>query len=200
MRAISKISRYVACSRVTKRPIFEFISSGIHPDGAVVVFPFSDNYSFGILHSNLHAEWFKARCSSLKGDSRYTSETVFDTFPWPQNLSEKHVKIIAEASQELRDLRNSVMKKNDLSLRDIYKSLESPGKNPLRDAHEKLDKAVRAAYGISKDEDALKFLLDLNLDLFNKETLGEKIVGPGRPPCVKDAKQYVTKDCIDINY
>jgi hypothetical protein len=200
MRAISKISRYVACSRVTKRPIFEFISSGIHPDGAVVVFPFSDNYSFGILHSNLHAEWFKARCSSLKGDSRYTSETVFDTFPWPQNLSEKHVKIIAEASQELRDLRNSVMKKNDLSLRDIYKSLESPGKNPLRDAHEKLDKAVRAAYGIIKDEDALKFLLDLNLDLFNKETLGEKIVGPGLPPCVKDAKQYVTKDCIEINY
>ena len=103
-------------------------------------------------------------------------------------------------TQELRDLRNSVMKKNDLSLRDIYKSLESPGKNPLRDAHEKLDKAVRAAYGISKDEDALKFLLDLNLDLFNKETLGEKIVGPGLPPCVKDAKQYVTKDCIDINY
>ena len=92
------------------------------------------------------------------------------------------------------------MKKNDFSLRDLYKSLESPGKNPLRDAHEKLDKAVKDAYGMGKDEDALKFLLDLNLELSNKESLGESIVGPGLPPCVKVAKQYVTQDCIDINY
>ena len=92
------------------------------------------------------------------------------------------------------------MEKNSFSLRDIYKSLESPGKNFLRDAHEKLDKAVREAYGMGKDEDALKFLLDLNLELSNKENLGEQVVGPGLPPCVKDAKQYVTTDCVDINY
>ncbi len=110
------------------------------------------------------------------------------------------MKTISDASQELRDLRNEMMKNHNLSLRDLYKSLESPGKNPLRDAHEKLDKAVRDAYGMSKDEDALKFLLDLNLELSNKESLGEQVVGPGLPPCVKDAKQYVTKDCIDINY
>ena len=59
---------------------------------------------------------------------------------------------------------------------------------------------MRDAYGMDKDEDALKFLLELNLELSNKESLGEKIVGPGLPPCVKDPKQYVTKDCIDINY
>jgi hypothetical protein len=53
---------------------------------------------------------------------------------------------------------------------------------------------------MNKDEDALKFLLDLNLELSNKESLGEQVIGPGLPPCVKDAKQYVTKDCIDINY
>jgi hypothetical protein len=110
------------------------------------------------------------------------------------------VKAVADASQELRVLRNDLMKKNDFSLRDLYKSLESPGKNPLRDAHEKLDKVVRDSYGMGKDEDALRFLLELNLDLANKESLGEKIVGPGLPPCVKDPKQYVTKDCIDINY
>jgi hypothetical protein len=160
----------------------------------------SDDYSFGILHSNLHAVWFKARCSSLKGDSRYTSETVFDTFPWPQKSTEKQVKAVAEASHELRNLRNLVMLKNDFSLREIYKSLETPGKNPLKDAHDKLDSAVREAYDMGKDDDVLKFLLDLNLDLSNKESLDEKIVGPGLSPCVKDAKQYVTKDCIDINY
>jgi hypothetical protein len=33
---------------------------------------------------SLHWEWFVARCSTLGGTFRYTSDTVFDTFPWPQ--------------------------------------------------------------------------------------------------------------------
>jgi hypothetical protein len=56
----------------------------IHPDSQLTVFAFSDDYSFGILQSAIHWAWFTARCSTLKGDFRYTSDTVFDTFPWPQ--------------------------------------------------------------------------------------------------------------------
>jgi hypothetical protein len=81
---LEKLPRYIACSRVTKRPIFEFISPIIHPNEAVVAFTFADDYSFGILQSSIHWEWFKARCSTFKADFRYTSDTVFDTFPWPQ--------------------------------------------------------------------------------------------------------------------
>ena len=84
MAAIAAIPRYIACSRVTKRPIFEFVSNTVHPDNALMVFPMPDDYSFGLLQSGLHWAWFKARCSTLKGDFRYTSDTVFDTFPWPQ--------------------------------------------------------------------------------------------------------------------
>lgn len=84
MVAISQIQRYIALPRVTKRMTFEFIASDIHPDNALAVFAFADDYSFGILQSGLHWAWFMARCSTLKGDFRYTSDTVFDTFPWPQ--------------------------------------------------------------------------------------------------------------------
>jgi hypothetical protein len=79
--AISKLTRYVACSRVTKRPIFEFVSSEIHPDNTVIAFSFADDYSFGVLQSHTHWRWFNARCSTLGGTFRYTSDTVFDTFP-----------------------------------------------------------------------------------------------------------------------
>lgn len=194
------VPRYIACGRVTKRPIFDFVSKKIHPNDALMTFMLPDDYSFGILQSDIHWLWFTEKCSTLTERFRYTSESVYETFPWPQNPTEKQVKAVAEASQELRVLRNDLMKKNNFSLRDLYKSLESPGKNPLRDAHEKLDKVVRDSYGMGKDEDALRSLLELNLELANKESLGEKIVGPGLPPCVKDPKQYVTKDCIDINY
>ncbi len=200
MRAIAKIPRYIACSRVTKRPIFEFVSNKIHPDNTVVVFPFSDDYSFGILQSSVHASWFHARCSSMKGDPRYTSETVFDTFPWPQNISLNSVQEIASKAVSLRNLRNKLIETNKLSLRDLYKSLEKPGKNILRERQQELDDAVRSAYGMNQGDITLSFLLNLNQELKNKESLGEKVVGPGLPPCVKEPKSYMTKDCVDSYY
>ena len=67
--------RYIACSRTTKRPIFVFVSNAINPNDALQVFTFSDDYSFGILQSDTHWRWFVERCSTLKGDFRYTSNT-----------------------------------------------------------------------------------------------------------------------------
>ena len=81
---INKLSRYIVCSAVTKRQIFEFISSSVRPSNALKAFLFEDDYSFGIISSGIHWAWFIARCSTLKGDFRYTPDTVFDTFPWPQ--------------------------------------------------------------------------------------------------------------------
>ena len=51
------------------------------PGDALSCFAFSDDYSFGILQSGIHWSWFIATCSKLKGDFRYTPESVFDTFP-----------------------------------------------------------------------------------------------------------------------
>ena len=51
------------------------------PGDALSCFAFSDDYRFGILQSGIHWSWFIATCSKLKGDFRYTPESVFDTFP-----------------------------------------------------------------------------------------------------------------------
>ncbi|HEV2950101.1 MAG TPA: hypothetical protein VGX70_22170, partial [Gemmataceae bacterium] len=57
---IEKLSRYVICSAVTKRPIFDFISSDFRPSNALKAFLFEDDYSYGILQSALHWSWFTA--------------------------------------------------------------------------------------------------------------------------------------------
>jgi hypothetical protein len=194
--AIEKKARYVACGRVTKRPIFEFISSKIRPNDALQVFNYDDDYSFGILHSGIHWVWFKERCSTLKSDFRYTSNTVFDSFPWPQTPSKNAILDVANAAVELRKVRNDLRKKHNQSLRDIYRLLEKPGKNVLRDVHEALDQAVRAAYGMAKETDPLKFLLDLNLRLYTDEQNGVQIVGPGVPEKFGDPSVLITNDCI----
>ncbi len=194
--AINSVPRYIAVSRVTKRPIFEFISQSIHADTALVIFPLADDYSFGILQSVIHFEWFKARCSTLKGDYRYTSDTVFDTFPWPQSPTKKQIGAVAAAALELRDIRYAIMEKMDYSLRDLYRTLEEPGANPLRDAQAKLDTAVRTAYGMPKNAETLPFLLELNQVCAAREKDGESITPPGLPLPVSEHAAFISKDCI----
>ncbi len=198
MAAIAAIPRYIACSRVTKRPIFEFVSNTVHPDNALMVFPMPDDYSFGLLQSGLHWAWFKARCSTLKGDFRYTSDTVFDTFPWPQTPTLAQARAVADAAVSLRALRREVIAKNEWSLRDLYRTLDLPGKNPLRDAQDALDTAVRAAYGMKAKADPLAFLLALNKEVAAREEAGEGATAPGLPPCVEDAGAFITDDCVRV--
>lgn len=199
MKAIAAIPRYVACARVTKRPIFDFVSSAIHPDTMLTVFPFADDYAFGIIQSMIHFEWFKARCSTLGGTFRYTSDTVFDTFPWPQSPTRKQIEAVAAAAVALRQLRREVMEKMDWSLRDLYRTLEEPGSNPLRDAQARLDAAVRAAYGMPVGADILAFLLALNQECAAREAAGESITPPGLPLPAADHAAFITEDCVRVD-
>jgi hypothetical protein len=196
MEKLRTIPRYVSCCLVTKRPIFEFVSSAIHPNVQLVVFPFSDDYSFGILQSNAHWEWFKAKCSTLEERFRYTSDTVFDTFPWPQNPTRSQINAVVEAAIALRALRRETMDKLKFSLRDLYRTLDEPGVNPLREAHARLDTTVRAVYGMPDAVDPLAFLLELNLACATKEKAGKKITAPGLPLPSKEHAAFISDDSI----
>jgi SAM-dependent methyltransferase len=196
---ITQLPRYIVCSRVTKRPIFVFLSPEIRPGDALSCFAFSDDYSFGILQSGIHWSWFVATCSKLKGDFRYTPESVFDTFPWPQEPTREQIKAVAEAAVALRALRRETMRKLNYSLRDLYRTLDQPGDNPLRDAQARLDAVVRAAYGMPNESDPLAFLLELNLACAAKEKAGEKITPPGLLLLPEDRAGFITDDCIQAS-
>lgn len=198
MDHIEDIDRYIACSCVTKRPIFEYISSKIHPNAALQVFPLDDDYSFGILQSVVHWEWFVARCSTLKGDWRYTSDTVFDSFPWPQNPTKKQIEEVAKQAKALRDKRNEFMEERQLTLRQLYRIMDDTPNNPVSEIQNKLDNAVRDAYGMRHDADILQFLLELNGKLYQKEQNDEIIQGPGLPNKIKDKSELVSEDCVKM--
>jgi hypothetical protein len=198
LEAIGDLPRYIVCGRVTKRPIFEFIDSGIHPNDALQVFPYDDDYSFGILQSGIHWAWFTARCSTLKSDSRYTSNTVFDSFPWPQAPALADVKAVAEAAVALRTLRNQLKVKHNKSLRDLYRTLDLPGDQPLKTAQGRLDATIRKAYGMPDKADILTHLLSLNQSLAQNEDDGLGIQGPGIPSTVTSRDGLVTTDAIRI--
>lgn len=194
---IRSVPRYIVCSRVTKRPIFEFIDQGIMPGDSLQVFLFEDDYSFGILQSAPHWEWFTAKGSTLTERFRYTPNSVFDTFPWPQRPAPAQVKTVAEAGRALHEYRRAAMSSNPrLTLRDLYRTLELPGKNPLKDLHAALDQAVLSAYGFDPAADLLAQLLALNGQVAARLAAGEPVTAPGLPPDYPTPAELVSPGCI----
>lgn len=179
--AIGSLSRYIALSRVavlTRQSVYAFISPEIRPADALQVFAFEDDYSFGILHSSHHRAYFEERCSKMRVDPRYTPNTVWDTFPWPQAPSEEQVDAVTDAAARLIQLRDERLAEG-LSLEKQYNSLREDGRNPLRGLQEELDEAVIDAYGFSHDEDVLAQLLALNLSMAEQEEDG--LTEPRKP-------------------
>lgn len=194
--AIRPLKRYIACGCVTLRPVFEFISTEINPNAAIQVFPYEDDYSYGILQSSCHWIWFVNRCSTLTERFRYTSNTVWDTFPWPQNPSLTAIKKVAAAGRTLRLLRHQLRDTHHLSYRELYRSAELPGAHPLKSAIEQLDIAVREAYGMSKGANPLQFIFMLNQTVCDSERDGKTVQAPGLPSFVKNRSAFISTDCI----
>jgi hypothetical protein len=181
LEAIAPLSRYIVVSRVavlTRPSIYAFVSPEIRPGDALTVFAFEDDYSFGILNSTHHRAYFEERCSKMRRDPRYTSKTVFDTFPWPQAPTDEAVEAVVAASARLTELRDGNLAEG-ISLEAQYKSFLLPGRNALREAQEALDDAVAAAYGFDADDEVLAQLLALNQSIAEQEASG--LTDPRKP-------------------
>ncbi len=197
MDILAAIPRYIACSCVTKRQVFEFIDSSIHPNAALQVFPLADNYSFGVLQSSIHWSWFQARCSTLENRFRYTSNTVFDSFPWPQSPTVQDIETVARCARALVIKRREVMAQYGFSLRDLYRMMEEAPNNAVTECQKLLDQAVCRAYGIKRGGDWLAFLLNLNQKLFRKEQKGEFVRAPGFPlDIIPNVSPYITGEAV----
>jgi hypothetical protein len=198
LKTIRPLKRFIVLPEYSLRPTFEFISSAIRPNAALMVFAFEDYYSFGIIQSKLHWEWWKAKCSTLEARLRYTTNTVWDTFPWPQTPSNQQIKKVAEAATELHRERTKALKEYNLTLRELYRTLEQPGKNPIKNLHTKLDKAVMEAYGFDPTGDILTQLLELNLKVAEREANEEPVQAPGLPNSYPNPNELISDDCVKL--
>ena len=105
--------------------------------------PFASLYHFGVLESNVHMAWMRTICGRLGMSYRYSSEIVYNNFPWP-SPTEKQKAAIEKTAQEILNVR---AKYPESSLADLYDDLAMPPE--LRKAHQENDKAVMRSYGMS---------------------------------------------------
>lgn len=190
-------SRMLVHPKVSSRPICAFLSTAFVPNDTMKVFAFDDDYAFGIMQSNLHWEWTKAKGTRVRADIQYAT-AGWTTFPWPQEPSENEVAAVAAAARNLRRVRDALMKENGWSLRALYQAAEVPGPHPLKDAQSNLDEAVRAAYGMPEAQEPTEFLLDLNKLVAEDEAEGRSVQGPGLPAVFdRTDPRWMSDDCIE---
>jgi hypothetical protein len=183
MAELESLDRYIAVTRTSTHArlrIFAFVDTSVRPGDSIVAFPFDDDYSLGVLQSQVHREWFIARCTTLKADPTYTTGTVWDTFPWPQSPTPANVIAVAQSAAALTEYRRESMA-DGTTLAQLYDVLRRPGKGRLRTLHEELDVAVARAYEIEPSTDLLAQLLSLNLSTADAERSGDPVSPPGPP-------------------
>jgi hypothetical protein len=125
-----------------------FMSKKIIAGDTALVLPSAGLYEFGILTSAIHMAWMSYVGGRLKSDYRYSASIVYNNFPWPSPATKQKERIEKEARivLETRD------RYPDSSLADLYDPNTMPP--ALVKAHQKLDKAVEAAYGKTFTNDA----------------------------------------------
>lgn len=183
LESFTSLRRYIATSRVAtekRDSVFQFIDTAVRPDDSMTVIALDDDYSLGVVSSSLHRAWLDERCSRLEARPRYTSTTVWDSFPWPAMPSEHEVARIAELMGGITEYRSARLAQG-ITLADQYDALRTPGKSKLRDLHQNLNSAVIRAYGFNPDEDLLAQLLALNLAAATDPETATSPGGNGRP-------------------
>lgn len=127
-----------------------FMSKENLASNLVLIIPNASPFHFGILTSNVHMAWMRTVAGRLKSDYRYSAKIVYNNFPWPE-VTDAQKEKISKTAQGILDARALYP---DSSLADLYDELTMP--KELRRAHQANDKAVMAAYDLTKIVDGKK--------------------------------------------
>jgi hypothetical protein len=179
--AIASLSYYFAVPEVSKWAIFIPCPLEWLPGNKTKAVASDDFYIFGILSSQIHRIWMHAQKSTLKADIAYTHNTCFETFAFPQTPDAKLVNQIRAKAEELHQYRTQQMEAKQWGITTLYNKFFNEPMSQLYKLHEQLDKLVMQAYGFNSNDDILEKLLELNLELAEKEKQGKTIVGCSAP-------------------
>jgi hypothetical protein len=146
-----ELPRVIVTGRVSKHHIFTFADPEWLIADGVVIFLRSDEPSFAVLQSSIHAEWvqrYKTTTAALS--TTYSVSRCFSTFPWPAFLGDE----LATAGRTYLKTRSAIQRTNRVGLTSIYnrfhdESDQAEDIRELRAAHQRLDHAVANSYGIS---------------------------------------------------
>ena len=153
-------SSYVAVPEVSSEnrtyiPI-AFLPPSVIASNKLYLIESSDVYLFGMLSSAMHMAWVKVVAGRLESRFQYSGTMVYNTFPWPDGVTEAQKNKVRAAADEVLQQRvengdgrlGFLPKPNSrgwrCTLADLYDPVAMPPS--LSKAHTELDRAVDRCY------------------------------------------------------
>jgi hypothetical protein len=207
------IKRVIVVAQVSKTLAFSFVDSEQVFDAKLIVFTLEEYRYFAVLQSNFHYNWAWKYCTTMKSDLSYGIERIFETYPLPQNLSEKDKDELEIIGFEYHENRQQLMSKIKLGLTKTYNlfhekelSIDAVIKvsrcsqdiceesyreiKELREMQKQMDETVLKAYGW---ED-----IDLSHDFYEVDYLPEN--DRVRYTISPNARKEVLKRLLKLNH
>ncbi|MBQ6785876.1 MAG: class I SAM-dependent DNA methyltransferase [Clostridia bacterium] len=168
--------------------ISDFVEDGAVATDACFIIEDLDGFAFSLISSKMFMLWQDTVGGRLKSDNRFANTLVWNTFPVPVMSDEQRHLLIIAGDSVIQARRNHP----SWSLAQLY----DPDKMPddLREAHEALDKAVEAAYGVDFNGDEEKIVAHL-FKLYEQAIKAEGDSSPKekKPSAKEDAKPSAIK-------
>lgn len=148
-----------------------YLSKQVIVSNLAYAIPNADYYDSGLVMSEFFNAWMRTIAGRLKSDYRF-SPVVYNTMVYP-NPSNEQKEIIVNCVEKILRIRESYI---DVSLAEMYDGIsplpEKPSKQDLEkydlpkykdllEAHQALDAAVEAAYGVDFQGDEEKIVAHL---------------------------------------
>jgi hypothetical protein len=118
----------------------------------------ADLFLLGMLQSEMHMTWMRQTAGRLESRYQYSGSMVYNTFPWPDEPTDKQRAAVEAAAQSVLDARAQFPQS---SLADLYDPLTMPP--ALVKAHQTLDRTVDACYrkaAFTSDAQRVEFLFE----------------------------------------
>lgn len=196
--ALADLPRYIVTVETAKHRLFQFLDAGILPDNKLICIATDRACHLGVLQSRIHRAWYLANAGMMGVYDRpavYAKTSSFDPFPFPPD-DEAADAAIAALAEEIDAMRREVVAGHaDLTLTGLYNlreklmlgaTLTRPEQDRrqrgrvdiLMELHDRLDRAVAAAYGWPGDLDDRAMVA--RLVALNGERLAEEARGQVR--------------------
>ena len=135
------------------------------------IIPNGSLYEFGILHSEMHNDWMRLVSGRLESRYSYSATIVYNNFPFPE-VTEAQKAELSELAEDILLVRQDYP---DMTLAELYNPETMP--EPLKQAHETLDKAVEKCYRdkpFTDSSERVAFLFQRYEELIKAEQQGGK--------------------------
>ena len=211
--SISSLDNILVTAQVSKTLAFSFTKNDKVLDAKLIVFALSTQDCFAILQSSLHYNWAWKYCTTMKADLSYTPGTIFQTFPFPQNIRPETKAALTTVGERYHEFRHQLMYCLQLGLTKTYNLFHNPDLTlalvlaackrtanevgqafedilALRKLHLQMDNVVLAAYGWAD--------IDLAHDFYDMDYLPEH--DRTRYTISPEARKEILKRLLKLNH